>query len=318
MRYALGIDLGGTKIAAALVAETGQVCTPVRTCPTRAHDGPSEILDDIASLARTVLADAKNLPAPCAIGLGSAGVIDPERGTVISATDAITDWTGTRLADGIAERLADVLPAITVQVENDVDAHAAGEAWKGAAAGAHCAAMIAVGTGVGGAVILDGEPLRSRNHFAGEIGHLPIPGADDIACTCGITGHLEALGAGPSQVRVYHARGGDRSLTTAIDVHRAAGAGDELAAQVIADSARAVGTAVAALVTVLDPDVVVIGGGMLGAGPTWFDPMVAAARAQLVPLVRDIPIVPATLGSHAAIVGAARAAFIASERTAND
>ncbi|WP_250506926.1 ROK family protein [Bowdeniella massiliensis] len=314
MTTALGIDLGGTKIAAALVGADGDVLTPVRTRPTRAREGSAAILDDIAALARTVLADgaAAELAPATAVGLGSAGVIDSAAGTVVSATDAITGWAGTDLAGGLASRLE---TATAIRVVNDVDAHAMGEAFKGAAAGARIAAMIAVGTGVGGAMVVDGEPLGGAHHFAGEIGHMPIPGAEGIACTCGIAGHLEAIGAGPSHVRVYHARGGDRSVTSAVEVYARARRGEDLAAAVIADATRAVGLAIAAIVAVTDPDVVVLGGGMLGAGTAWIDPVIATARANLVPLVRDVPIVPAALGTHAAIVGAARAAFLATERT---
>ncbi|MFH6691348.1 ROK family protein, partial [Cellulosimicrobium funkei] len=174
-----------------------------------------------------------------AIGVGTAGVVDVGRGVIVSATDTLPGWPGTDVAGGLRRRLADLAADadLPVSVENDVDAHAAGEVWRGAAAGARSALLVAVGTGVGGAVVLDGRPLRGAHHVAGELGHVPVPGAELLRCPCGRTGHLEAIGAGPAVHRRYLALGGDATSPDTRDVVARADAGDELAVSVVRDAA---------------------------------------------------------------------------------
>lgn len=314
MSHIVGVDLGGTKTAAALVGADGQVGT-VLTVPTPARSGPDAILDSVARLVETVLAQAAGAgPAPqlAAVGIGTAGVVDASRGTIVSATDVLPGWAGTDVAGGVRARLAASAgltgAALPVVVENDVDAHAAGEAWLGAAAGARIALMVAVGTGVGGAVVLDGTPLRGAHHLAGEMGHMPVPGADGLICGCGRPGHLEALGSGPALHRHYLRLGGDDAAAdTRAVVARAVG-GDLLARRAVAESAACVGRAIAAICTVLDPDVVVVGGGLAQAGPHWWNPMLQALRDDVIDPLAGLPVLPAALGSQAAIVGAAGAA----------
>ena len=205
----VGVDLGGTKTAAATVAPDGSLGT-VRSVPTPAAAGPEAVLDAVAGLVREVV-DAVGSPdgGPArlgALGVGTAGVVDVGRGVIVSATGTLPGWPGTDVASGLRRRLADLAvlapegppedrTALPVFVENDVDAHAAGEVWLGAAAGARSALLVAVGTGVGAAVVLDGRPLRGAHHVAGELGHMPVPGAELLRCPCGRTGHLEAIGA---------------------------------------------------------------------------------------------------------------------------
>ena len=117
--------------------------------------------------------------------------------------------------------------------------------------------MVAVGTGVGGALVLDGRTRRGAHHVAGEIGHVPVPGAQGEPCTCGRTGHLEGVTAGPQIHRRYLAKGGDPEVPDAREVERCADAGDVIAQEVYRDSAVCLARALAGLVTVIDPDVVV-------------------------------------------------------------
>jgi hypothetical protein len=125
-------------------------------------------------------------------------------------------------------------------VQNDVDAHAAGEAWLGAAAGLASVLVVAVGTGVGGAVVMDGTPLRGAHHVAGEIGHLPTPGAEGLRCTCGRPGHLEALGSGPALHRHYMSLGGAPESPDARDVVARAAQGDPTAVRAVQGGAHVV------------------------------------------------------------------------------
>ncbi|MFE7406904.1 ROK family protein [Isoptericola sp. NPDC057559] len=307
----VGVDLGGTKTAAALVGPGGDA-GPVRAVPTPALDGPDAVLDAVAALVTDVVRAAG---APLrAVGVGAAGVIDAGRGTVVSATRTFAGWPGTDVAGGLRRRLAPLAGAggPVVTVENDVDAHAAGEVWRGAAAGAGSALLVAVGTGVGGSVVLDGRPLRGAHHVAGEMGHMPVPGAEGLRCACGRTGHLEAIGAGPAIHRRYRGLGGDAASPDARDVVARAVAGDDLAVRVVRAAGEAVGRAVAGVMTVLDPEVVVVGGGVAAAGDLWWSALVGALRAEVVDVLGDVPVLPAALGADAAVVGAARGAWRAS------
>lgn len=331
--FVLGIDLGGTKCAAALVDSEGTTGV-VRTVPTPAAEGPDAVLDAVVVLIGEVLAEV-GLHAPDglgstgssdvapiagtaltpdgvtvrAVGVGTAGVVDVGTGTIVSATDAFAGWVGTEVAAGLRRRLEPILGPVPVHVQNDVDAHAAGEAWLGAAAGADPVLMVAVGTGVGGAVVIGGQPLRGAHHLAGEMGHMPAPGAEGLRCSCGRPGHLEAIASGPAMHRRYLALGGDPDSLDARDVVARAESGDHLALTAVRDAATALGRAIAGVATVLDPAVVVIGGGMAGAGPLWWHPMERTVRAEVVEPLAELPLRPAALGQRSAIVGAARAAW---------
>lgn len=308
MDAVVGVDVGGTTISAAIVASDGR-SQAIRSVPTPAQAGPQAMLDTIAQLAREVIEHERlrrggPSAGVVALGVGTAGVVDVSRGLVVSSTDAIRGWAGTAVADGLRDRLG--LPVV---VENDVDAHAAGEAWLGAAAGAPSALMVAVGTGVGASVVLAGRPLRGAHHVAGEMGHMPAPGAEGLRCPCGRTGHLEAIGSGPGLHRYYLALGGDPDSRDARGVVARAHAGEDLARRTVCDSARALGRSIAGIVTVLDPAIVVIGGGMSGAGELWWSTMETTLRAEVIDALADLVVAPATLGAAAPIVGAARAAW---------
>ncbi|WP_265522265.1 ROK family protein [Oerskovia flava] len=313
----VGVDLGGTKIAAARVDADG-ACGPVRTRPTPARRGPGAVLDAVADAVREVVDESGG--GLRALGLGTAGVVDVGRGVVVSATDTLPGWAGTDLVAALRHRLGGLVPVaggpLAVHAENDVDAHAAGEAWLGAAAGASSALLVAVGTGVGGAVVLDGRPLRGAHHLAGEMGHVPVPGAEGLRCSCGRTGHLEAVAAGPAIHRRYLALGGATSSPDARDVVARADQGDALAVRVVRAAGAAVGRAVAGVATVLDPEVVVVGGGLARAGDLWWAALEGALRAEVVDVLAGLPVRPARLGASAAIVGAARGAWEHTARTA--
>ncbi|UJP41571.1 ROK family protein [Cellulomonas palmilytica] len=305
----VGVDVGGTKIAAATVDRAGRL-GPLVQRPTNAARGPQAVLDAVAEAVHAVVADD---PRPlAAVGIGTAGVVDVTRGVIVSATSTFPHWVGTRVRDEVALRLraasrTEAGPA--VHVENDVDAHAAGESWLGAARGASSALLVAVGTGVGGAVVLDGRTWRGAHHVAGEIAHVPVPGAELLPCTCGRAGHLEAIGAGPAIHRRYLALGGDPASPDTRDVVARAEAGEPLAARVVHDAATVVGRAIAGVASVLDPEVVVVSGGVAQARGTWWQALQDAVRAEVVDALADLPVRLAELGGAAPVVGAARGAW---------
>lgn len=296
MSLAVGVDLGGTKTAAALVAADGTLGDIV-TAPTPVKEGGRAVLDAVAGLIRRIATAEVT-----ALGVGTAGVVDSVAGRIIGSTDTFTDWIGTDVAGGLRERLgwgADH----AVEVINDVDAHALGEHWLGAGLGHSSMLMVAVGTGVGGSVVLDGALWTGARHVAGEIGHVPTPGADDLVCACGRRGHLEAIAAGPAIERMY---GGGISGR---EIMARAEAGEQAALNVVTRAATGLGKAICSVVTVLDPSCVVIGGGVAQAGSVWWDPLRTTIRAELVPSLADVPVFPAAAGPSAALLGAAKRAL---------
>ncbi|MEO6531492.1 MAG: ROK family protein [Specibacter sp.] len=304
MRYVVGVDLGGTKTAAGVVAEDGSVLF-TEQIPTLNRDGGDAILDATAAMVRSLIerAAAQGLVVD-AVGIGSAGVINAAEGTVISATDAILGWSGTHITAGLTQRLG--LPSAVV---NDVHAHALGEAWHGAGAGTSTALMVAFGTGVGGSFVVNGQPLLGQHFVGGHVGHFASPFAvhrgTPLPCSCGHFGHVEAISSGPAIHAAYVREGGSAALPDTRAVFDAARVGDELALHVIAVAAAAAGQAVGGLINILDPAVVVVSGGLADAGDLWWNAMEKALRAELLAPLAAVPVVRASLGNTAAIVGAA-------------
>ncbi|MER7474111.1 MULTISPECIES: ROK family protein [unclassified Micromonospora] len=302
----VGADLGGTKTTAGLVTSAGTLLRSF-TRPTPAAHGPTAVVDTVVRLVREAMAASEE--AVTGVGVGAAGVVDPVSGTVLSATDALPGWAGTPLRMLLTERLG-----VPVAVDNDVYAHAMGEAWRGAGAGLSRVLVAAAGTGVGGCLVLDGEPYRGARHVAGSVGHVPAAEADGLPCPCGGSGHLETVASGPGLHALYRRRGGDPAVGDARQVCARAAAGtDAVAAAAVDVAASALGRALGGVANLYDPDVVIVGGGLAGAGQRWWDGLVGAVRAELMPPLVGLPVLPAGLGATAAVIGAARAAMLAYE-----
>jgi glucokinase len=289
----VGVDLGGTKTLAAIVEPDGAVLARA-IAPTPAAEGPDAILATVTELVRRITSGR----ALAAVGVGCAGVVDSDRGTIVSSTDALRDWAGTPVADRLATALR-----TPVVVDNDVNAFAYGELVAGAAAGHTDLVAVTVGTGVGAGVVLAGEVRHGTHHTAGEIGHLPALGADDLACPCGATGHLEAIASGVAMEHRYAVATGETLRLPAIATQAAQG--DSVAARILADGATALGASLAGVVNVLDPEVVVLGGGVPSIGASYLSAVRRAFRTHLLPGVAGVPILPAALGEYAVAVGAA-------------
>jgi glucokinase len=307
MIHAIGVDLGGTKTAAGVVSGAGEVLFSA-TIPTLTRDGGEAILNATAALVYelTSRARANNLGI-VGVGVGSAGVIDAGRGVVVSATDAILDWAGTELAAGLAGRLG--LAPESVRAVNDVHAHALGEAWTGAAAGTSSSLLVAFGTGVGGSLVLAGTPVLGHRYVAGHLGHIASPFAYSrgraLPCVCGRAGHVEAIASGPAIREAYVRLGGSPEVPDTRAVFGLAHDGDAAAATAVRDAATAAGQAVGGLANVLDPELLVVTGGLADAGELWWKPMEAALRAELLAPLAGMPVRPAALGNTAAVIGAA-------------
>lgn len=325
INHVIGVDLGGTKTAAGVVAPSGEVLM-LKTIPTLNRAGGEAILDATAALIAGLAERAADAGMSVSgVGIGSAGVIDASSGAVVSATDAIHGWAGTSLIAGLCSRLSLAAPAVrAVRAVNDVHAHALGEAWLGAAAGSSSSLMVAFGTGVGGSFVLDGAPVLGHRFVGGHVGHFASPYATSdgtpLPCVCDGSGHVEAISSGPAVYESFLRFGGfalDAADTRGVFALAAAEAHDDGAAAASANSraaalsaiavgASAAGQAVGGLINILDPETVVISGGLADAGDLWWKPMEFALRQELLAPLVSVPVVRATLGNTAAIVGAAK------------
>ncbi|NWL10661.1 sugar kinase [Paenarthrobacter nitroguajacolicus] len=325
MTHVIGVDLGGTKTAAGVVAPSGEVLMS-ETIPTLKRAGGKAILDATAALISGLVARAADAGISVSgVGIGSAGVIDASSGSVVSATDAIQGWAGTSLVAGLSARLS--LPASAVRAVNDVHAHALGEAWLGAAAGSSSSLMVAFGTGVGGSFVLNGAPVLGHRFVGGHVGHFASPYAScdgvPLPCVCGGSGHVEAIASGPAVYESYLRFGGSalealdtRGVFALVDPEAHDGLDGEAdarfggsraaALRAIEVGAAAAGQAVGGLINILDPETVVISGGLADAGELWWKPMEFALRQELLAPLVSVPVVRALLGNTAAIVGAAK------------
>lgn len=297
----LAVDIGGTKIACGIV--DGTAVTWRTAVPTPARDGARAI---VTAVHEVLGAARRQRPDAEIIGVGSAGVIDETTGTVLAATSHLAGWAGTHLARELEARTG--LPVVCL---NDVHAHALGEHVAGAAAGTGTSLLVAAGTGLGGSLVIDGRPLFGRHHRAGHLGHVPSAEAAGLTCSCGASGHLECIASGAGLLAAARASGAEYASTA--QLASAATAGDDDAARWLVRSGTALGRAIGGWTNTLDPDVVVLAGGLSRAGATWWDALVQAARADALEPA-TLRIVPAALGDDAALVGAA--AFARSPRLA--
>lgn len=246
---------------------------------------------------------------PTVAGIGFGGPVDLAQGR-IRTSYLSAGWSGMALGDLIAEELG-----IATWLANDADAGGLGEALFGAGAGAASVLYVNVGTGIGGAVILGGRIHAGATSSAGEIGHVLVA-PDGPECACGHRGCLQAMSAGPALAREARARLASEQVSvlagdelTGRRVGEAAVAGDELAVAVVEEAARYLGTAIANAVNLIDPAVVVVGGGVAELGEVLMSPLREQYRAHALAPERQAKIAPAALGYDAGVIGAVAVAF---------
>ncbi|PSL00412.1 glucokinase [Haloactinopolyspora alba] len=284
---AIGVDIGGTKTIAALV-ENGTV-RDRSAGPTPAGSGPDAVLAHAAGLVGDLGARA-DVP----VGVGTAGTIDPGTGVVRYATDSLPGWAGTPVAAELRHRTGR-----RVSVDNDVNAAALGEARHGAGREHGRVLLAAVGTGVGGGLVVGGRVCRGPRGTATELAHLYVGETAD-PCGCGRHGHLEAVASGTGIAHAYARSSGEH--VPAHEIARRADAGEAAAAGVLAHAADVLGRTLAGCVAVLDVDVVVLAGGVT---PSVLEAATESYRHELLDPHADVALVPARLGGDAVAVGAA-------------
>lgn len=303
MRAYLGIDIGGTNVKAALVSEDGALLS-FDSQPW--SGGPACDVVASADSLRASLCGGRPDAEVIACGVGSAGLVDPVEG-LVRVSPNLPEWRDVELRRMFQEAMG-----LPVRLENDANAAAYGEYAAGAARGATNAVVLTLGTGIGGGIIIGGSLYRGRA-FAGEVGHMTVD-LDGPPCPCGNRGCLERLasaGAIVRNVRTLLESGRESVLEdgpglTAETIGSAAADGDAVAKEALDAAGRALGAGLAILGLVLDPDVIVLGGGVAAAGEPLFGPAREefASRAYIGG-AELTPIVPAVLGNTAGVVGAA-------------
>jgi glucokinase len=309
----VAVDLGGTRMRVAVVGRDGQLLDRVdRSTPV--SQGPSAVVDALADLIESVPAGNREADdrGPARVVVAATGPFDPD-GTWIDPSNLGSDYQGFRFGHELAVRLG--RPVLV-----GVDTHLAllGERRAGALHGCRDGVYITVSTGVGGAFLVDDRVIAGAHGIAGEVGHLPVVTGGPL-CGCGGRGHLEAIASGPAMAKAAAraARRGRSGLLlerllasgadgmTGADVAAAAAAGDRAATAILERARKALGRTVTGLVNILDPERVVLGGGVVLADP---GPWIEACRREisggaLATQRASVEVVAAHLGDDAGLVG---------------
>lgn len=308
----LTADLGGTKMVVALVSPEGKIIEKHRQ-PTLAQDGPETVIERLYSSIDFLLDRNNTLPRQLeAMSLGIAGIIDTRNGIVDKAPN-LPGWENLALKDKIADRYS-----VPVYILNEADATALGEHRYGAGKGLKNIALITLGTGIGGGLVLDGRLFIGSSGSAFEIGHMVIKD-DGPDCGCGKNGCLETLASGTAIGREARRRitEGETSMLfdmvkgsieniTSENVYKAAKKDDPLALRVLAGASHYLGLGVINLVSIINPEMIIISGSVARIGDLLLDPVRRMVKDKTFALmVKNLKIVRARLNENAGLIGAA-------------
>ncbi|MEU3605494.1 ROK family protein [Streptomyces sp. NPDC035033] len=296
MRHVIALDVGGTAMKAALIALDGTLLYEERRATGRER-GPEAVVEAVIGLAEDLSARGRSRfgTAAEAVGVAVPGIVDARRGVAVHSANL--GWCDVPLGESLSRRLG----GTPVAVGHDVRAGGLAEGRLGAGRGSGRFLFVSLGTGIAGALGIDGGVEAGARGCAGEIGHVVVrPGGP--ACGCGGRGCLEALASAAAVGRAWAAASGDPSADAA-DCARAVDAGDEAASAVWRTAVDALADGLVTAVTVLDPGTLIIGGGLAEAGDTLLVPL-RAAVAERVTFQKLPAIVPAALGDAAGCQGA--------------
>ena len=308
--YCFGIDVGGTTVKCGLFKTDGTLVEKWEI-PTRTENSGSEIVPDVAKTIEAKLAE-KNISKEevDGIGIGVPGPVNAE-GDVIAAVNLF--WGYKKLSKELNE-----LTGLNVKVGNDANVAALGEAWKGAAAGAKNVILVTLGTGVGGGIIVDGKIVAGHHGAGGEIGHANVMHDETETCNCGNKGCLEQYTSATGIVRLAKQELAsseepsvlreekELSAKAVLDGYKS---GDALSVRVMDKVGEILGGALAMFTAVVDPETIVIGGGVSKAGQPLIDCIASHYKKYAFSACKETPIVIASLGNDAGIYGAAKLAI---------
>ena len=306
----VGVDLGGSLTRVGLATAGGQILG-MESFPTEGDRGPGQVVQGIAGAVETLL-ERQTEPASSllGVGIGSPGPLNTPTGVIVNTPNL--RWRAVPMRGMVEEAVG-----VRAVLENDANAAALGEWWKGAGAGVKSLVCFTLGTGVGGGIVIDGDIWHGASDVAGELGHMTIEAAGR-RCNCGNYGCLEAYASATAiSVRaregiekgrrssLKEAVGGDLGTITSEIVYEQAVSGDAFCREVMTDTARYLAVGVANMLNILNPEVVVIGGGVTRAGDVLFRPLEERIRGRAFPVALEgVRVVPAELGTEAGLIGA--------------
>ncbi|CAN5184349.1 ROK family protein [soil metagenome] len=298
----LAVDLGGTNIRMASVSPDGSIHHLARR-KTPENVSPAELVDLTELLARECADHAPENALVKGIAFGSPAPAARNSGGVLTQLPNLPSLNGMNLAAALRERFS-----LPVTLENDATAAAIGENWLGTSRKVQNSVIVTLGTGVGGGLIIDGEPYRGIDGTAGEIGHICVE-PDGHPCGCGSRGCVEQYASATAIVRMGKEFG--LRFDTAHEIYIAAGNGDEAAQKVYKTMGKYLGITLAGLINVFNPEMIVIGGGMAAGWEAFIGPLKAevSERAFNTPASRA-KVVRSSLGDNAGLLGVARSAFL--------
>ena len=288
-----GVDIGGTTVKLGLVSREGELLDK-REFPTFRDVGAT--FDDIADHMRQVMSE---FPDCTCVGAG-VGVPGPIVNQSTVTHCANLGWRNLNVAQELSSRAN-----VPVRVANDANLAALGECWQGGGKGCRNLVLFTVGTGVGGGIICDGRIVAGATGGGGEVGHMPVPFHSDWQCGCGKKGCLEVTASATGIIRAAKAFSPFKEMekVTAKDVYDAAAAGDENAQAVVNEAADALGYAAATVSCIVNPEVILLGGGVSAAGRALLDPVEASFKVNVLDACSDVRFAQAQLGNNAGIFG---------------
>ena len=308
MAQRIGVDVGGTNVKIALVSDKGKIVYS-NSIPTRAEMGYEYTVNSMKDAIRDLLKETKMKSNDIeGMGFGFPGQINKKKGVVRLAPN-IPGWVNVPIANIMEKEFG-----ILTRVDNDVRTATLGELNYGAGVGCENLVCITVGTGIGSGLVVNGKLVRGANNAAGEIGHIKLTNIGGPLCGCGDRGCLEAYASGPSIVALAeeYIRGGKstkyRELAnpdiTPYIVAVAAKEGDPVARQIFRIMGEYIGMGLTSVVNLLNPEKIIIGGGVAEAGDILFEPIRETIAKRAMTIQREVEIVPAQLGNTAGVIGA--------------
>ncbi len=309
-KYRVGVDIGGTNVKIALVDKKGEISYP-KTVPTRAEMGYEYTIGNITQCIKDLMTEANITTNDIeGIGFGFPGQIDCDNG-IVRILPNIPGWIDVPIAEIMQKEFN-----VPVKVDNDVRCAALAELNYGAGKGCHNLICITVGTGIGSGIIINNKLVRGASNAAGEIGHIKMEMHNGLMCGCGDTGCFEAYASGPAIVAMAkdYVRGGKSAkfreiagstaaITPAI-VCQAAKEGDVVAQRIFTRMGEYLGIGLASVVNLLNPEKIVVGGGVADAGDLLLEPLRKTLKDRAMPIQgAAVEVVPAQLGNTAGIIG---------------
>jgi glucokinase len=315
---AVGVDMGGTNLRAAVIDSTGQILHHLRLTspivdPLMGRQVLLQAIQEVTAQAGCQLADL------CGVGIGIPGWMDRVRGELVFAPK-MAHWQGVVTLDALRQEIG-----VPVYVDSDPNVATLGEVWVGAGKGSRNLIMVTLGTGLGCGIVVEGQLYAGHHGMSGEFGHIVLAEGEGFVCDCGVADCLETQTAGPAiarsgqqavaageQTLLRDLAGGQAQNVTTASVFAAAAQGDPVASRIVQRAGQRLGSGFATLVSLFEPEKIVVGGGMIDLGELFLAPIRRSMSERCYLIARgyvNVELVPALLGDRAGVIGAAALAF---------